>query len=81
VYHGFPDVVGYNAFRHMVRNYFVVTAACMATRGEVLEAGGYAVPRQIGTVPAIRSGPQPNLMRDALDFSVVSEVANWLGSG
>jgi GT2 family glycosyltransferase/glycosyltransferase involved in cell wall biosynthesis len=38
VYHAFPDLVGYNAFTHVVRNYSAVTAACMATRREVLEA-------------------------------------------
>src|SRR5262249_13163247 len=37
---GFPDLVGYNAFTHAVRNYSAVTAACMATRQEVLEAVG-----------------------------------------
>jgi GT2 family glycosyltransferase len=40
LYHGFPDAVGYNAFTHLVRNYSAVTAACMATRREVLEATG-----------------------------------------
>jgi hypothetical protein len=40
IYHGFPDLVGYNAFTHVVRNYSAVTAACMATRREVLEATG-----------------------------------------
>ncbi len=41
VYHGFPaGFIGYNAFTHVVRNYSAVTAACMATRREVLEATG-----------------------------------------
>jgi GT2 family glycosyltransferase/glycosyltransferase involved in cell wall biosynthesis len=41
VYHGFPaSFVGYNAFTHVVRNYSSVTAACMATRIEVLESTG-----------------------------------------
>ncbi|HEY7335598.1 MAG TPA: glycosyltransferase [Bryobacteraceae bacterium] len=38
VYHGFPDLVGYNAVTHLIRNYSAVTAACMAMRREVLEA-------------------------------------------
>lgn len=42
VYHGFPHTVGYNAFTHLVRNYSAVTAACMATRRELLETlGGF----------------------------------------
>ena len=40
IYHGFPDVVGYNAFTHVVRNYSAITAACMATQRDVLEATG-----------------------------------------
>jgi GT2 family glycosyltransferase len=38
VYYGFPaDTVGYNGFTHVIRNYSAVTAACMATRIDVLE--------------------------------------------
>ena len=41
VYHGFPAaLVGYNAFTHVIRNYSAVTAACMATRKDVIEATG-----------------------------------------
>jgi GT2 family glycosyltransferase/glycosyltransferase involved in cell wall biosynthesis len=41
VFHGFPaGYVGYNAFTHVVRNYSAVTAACMATRRDVIEATG-----------------------------------------
>ena len=38
VYYGFPaGTVGYNLFTHVIRNYSAVTAACMATRIDVLE--------------------------------------------
>jgi len=38
VYYDFPaDTVGYNLFTHVIRNYSAVTAACMATRIDVLE--------------------------------------------
>ncbi|MGH9667257.1 MAG: glycosyltransferase family 2 protein, partial [Bryobacteraceae bacterium] len=41
VYHGYPaNLVGYNAFTHVVRNYSAVTAACLATRADVIEATG-----------------------------------------
>lgn len=41
VFHDFPSgYVGYNAFTHVVRNYSAVTAACMATRRDVIEATG-----------------------------------------
>ncbi len=43
VYHNYPaDFVGYNGFTHIVRNYSAVTAACLATRKEVVErVGGF----------------------------------------
>ena len=43
IYHGFPgDFVGYNAFTHVIRNYSVLTAACLATRRSVIdEVGGF----------------------------------------
>lgn len=43
MYHGYPgDTIGYNGFTHIVRNYAVVTGACMATRKSVLdEVGGF----------------------------------------
>jgi GT2 family glycosyltransferase/glycosyltransferase involved in cell wall biosynthesis len=41
VYYGFPaDTIGYNFFLHVIRNYSAVTAACMATRIDVLERNG-----------------------------------------
>ncbi len=41
VYHGYSGgTVGYNAFTHVIRNYSAVTAACMATRIDVLQATG-----------------------------------------
>lgn len=41
VYHGYPaSFVGYNAFTHVIRNYSAVTAACLATRTDVIEATG-----------------------------------------
>jgi GT2 family glycosyltransferase/glycosyltransferase involved in cell wall biosynthesis len=41
VYYGYSDgMVGYNAFTHVIRNYSAVTAACMATRIDVLQATG-----------------------------------------
>jgi GT2 family glycosyltransferase/glycosyltransferase involved in cell wall biosynthesis len=43
VYHGFSgEVIGYNGFTHLVRNYSAVTGACMATRKSVIEeCGGF----------------------------------------
>jgi GT2 family glycosyltransferase/glycosyltransferase involved in cell wall biosynthesis len=43
VYHNYPaDFVGYNGFTHIIRNYSAVTAACLATRKDVVEkAGGF----------------------------------------
>lgn len=43
LYHNYPaDFIGYNGFTHIIRNYSAVTAACMATRKEVVErAGGF----------------------------------------
>jgi len=43
VYHNYPaEFIGYNGFTHIVRNYSAVTAACLATRKEVVErAGGF----------------------------------------
>lgn len=43
IYHDSPgDLVGYNAFTHVIRNYSVLTAACMATRRSVIdEVGGF----------------------------------------
>jgi len=41
VYHGFPaDANGYNLFLRVIRNYSAVTAACMATRIDVLDRTG-----------------------------------------
>jgi GT2 family glycosyltransferase len=40
-FHAFPaGFVGYNAYTHVIRNYSAVTAACMATRIDVVEATG-----------------------------------------
>jgi len=40
-FHSFPaGFVGYNAYTHVIRNYSAVTAACMATRIDVIEATG-----------------------------------------
>jgi GT2 family glycosyltransferase/glycosyltransferase involved in cell wall biosynthesis len=40
-FHSFPaGFVGYNAYTHVIRNYSAVTAACMATRMDVIEATG-----------------------------------------
>src|SRR6202035_1819708 len=43
VYHEYPaSTVGYNAFTHLIRNYSAITAACMATRRDVIEkVGGF----------------------------------------
>ena len=43
MYHGHPgSTIGYNGYTHIVRNYSVVTGACMATRKTVLdEVGGF----------------------------------------
>ncbi len=41
VYHTYPgEMVGYNAFTHVIRNYSVVTAACLAMRRSVLASVG-----------------------------------------
>ena len=41
VYHAHPaDIVGYNGYPNLIRNYSCVTGACMATRKEVIEAAG-----------------------------------------
>jgi glycosyltransferase involved in cell wall biosynthesis len=37
VYHNYPaEFVGYNGFTHLIRNYSAVTAACLATRKDVV---------------------------------------------
>jgi len=42
VYHSFPgDLVGYNGFTHLIRNYSAVTAACLATRKSVVSQAGW----------------------------------------
>lgn len=43
VYHSYPaDMIGYNGYTHVVRNYSAVTGACLATRKQVFEqAGGF----------------------------------------
>lgn len=43
VYHSFPgDMVGYNGFTHIIRNYSAVTGACLATRKSlVMHLGGF----------------------------------------
>jgi GT2 family glycosyltransferase/glycosyltransferase involved in cell wall biosynthesis len=42
-FHEYPsEAIGYNAYTHLIRNYSAVTAACMATRKDVIEkAGGF----------------------------------------
>ncbi len=42
-FHEFPAAsIGYNAYTHLIRNYSAVSAACMATRMDVIEkAGGF----------------------------------------
>ena len=41
IYHNYPaDLVGYNGFTHIIRNYSAVTGACLATRKELLESTG-----------------------------------------
>ena len=41
IYHHYPqEFVGYNGFTHIIRNYSCVTAACIATRADVLRAAG-----------------------------------------
>jgi GT2 family glycosyltransferase len=42
-FHEYPsEAIGYNAYTHLIRNYSAVTAACMATRMDVIEkAGGF----------------------------------------
>jgi GT2 family glycosyltransferase/glycosyltransferase involved in cell wall biosynthesis len=42
-FHEFPaGSIGYNAYTHLIRNYSAVSAACMATRADVIErAGGF----------------------------------------
>jgi GT2 family glycosyltransferase len=43
LYHSYPrDLIGYNGYTHLIRNYSAVTGACMATRMDVInEAGGF----------------------------------------
>lgn len=43
VYHSFPgDMVGYNGFTHIIRNYSAVTGACLATRKSLItHLGGF----------------------------------------
>jgi GT2 family glycosyltransferase len=43
VYHGSSgDIVGYNGYTHVIRNYSAITGACLATRRSVLnEVGGW----------------------------------------
>ena len=43
VYHGFPgDFIGYNGYTHLIRNFSVLTAACLATKRSVMqEIGGF----------------------------------------
>ena len=42
VYHSYPgEMIGYNGFTHIVRNYSAVTAACMATRRSVIAQVGW----------------------------------------
>ena len=42
-FHEYPaGCIGYNAFTHLIRNYSAISAACMATRIDVIEkAGGF----------------------------------------
>ncbi len=41
IYHNYPaDLIGYNGFTHIIRNYSAVTGACMATRKELIESAG-----------------------------------------
>ena len=42
-FHGLPaGSIGYNAYTHVIRNYSAVTAACLATRMDVIDAiGGF----------------------------------------
>jgi GT2 family glycosyltransferase len=42
-FHQYPaGSIGYNAYTHLIRNYSAVSAACMATRMDVIEkAGGF----------------------------------------
>ena len=41
IYHHSPqEFIGYNGFTHVIRNYCCVTAACMATRADVVRATG-----------------------------------------
>jgi GT2 family glycosyltransferase len=42
-FHEYPaGSIGYNAYTHLIRNYSAVSAACMATRADVIEkAGGF----------------------------------------
>lgn len=41
IYHGYPmDIVGYNGYPRVIRNYSAVTGACMATRRSLFEAVG-----------------------------------------
>jgi GT2 family glycosyltransferase/glycosyltransferase involved in cell wall biosynthesis len=43
VYHSYPaDMIGYNGYTHVIRNYSAVTGACLATRKTVFEeVGGF----------------------------------------
>ena len=43
IYHNAPgDIVGYNCYTHVIRNYSALTAACLATRKSVIhEVGGF----------------------------------------
>jgi GT2 family glycosyltransferase/glycosyltransferase involved in cell wall biosynthesis len=43
VYHSYPaDMIGYNGYTHLIRNYSAVTGACLATRKTVFEeVGGF----------------------------------------
>jgi GT2 family glycosyltransferase/glycosyltransferase involved in cell wall biosynthesis len=43
VYHSHPaDIIGYNGYTHIIRNYSAVTGACLATRKTVFEeVGGF----------------------------------------
>ncbi len=41
LYHSYPrDLIGYNGYTHLIRNYSAVTGACMATRMDVISEAG-----------------------------------------